>query len=266
MGDLFFNKVAGAVLAIFLLVMALITLSDMMFETDEPEQVGYAIDLSALAAPGAPGAPEETGPVDFGLLLAEASISAGERVARRCVACHTFNEGGSDGTGPHMWGVMGREVAAVSGFNYSSAMEAYAEGGVRWLYQNMYDYLENPRRYVPGTAMSFAGLRSQEDRINIIAYMRTLDSDPLELPDPLPEDGAVNGADENGVESAAAESDGPDTGTAAELATEATLFGEELNSDAADEDEGAPGNDGADAADTGGDDSEAEDGGEDSEG
>lgn len=191
MGDLFWNKVAGAVLAILLVVMGLREISHIAFSGSAPETLGYPIDPALLEGPAGGGGEEDTGPVDFGALLATASVDAGERVARRCVACHTFDQGGSNGTGPNMWGVLGRAVASVSGFNYSSAMRDYGADGTEWLYQNMYDYLAAPRRYVPGTSMAFAGLRSQEDRINLIAYMREMSGSPLPLPEPLPEDEGV---------------------------------------------------------------------------
>ncbi|MEQ8405857.1 MAG: cytochrome c family protein [Oceanicaulis sp.] len=184
MGDLFFNKVAGAVLAIFLLILGLSTLADGLFHTEEPERPAYPVDMAVLESAAGAEEEEEQGPPDFGVLLAGADVGAGERVARRCASCHTFEEGGADGTGPHLWDVMGRDVAEVSGFNYSQAMNEYAEGGTEWGFQNMYDYLENPRGYVPGTAMSFAGLRQQEDRVNLIAYMRTLSNDPIAIPEP----------------------------------------------------------------------------------
>lgn len=186
MGELFFNKVAGSLLAVFLVIMGLGTLADTIYHTETPEEPAYPIDMSALTAGAGAAAEEEEGPVDFGLLLASADIGAGERTARRCAACHTFDEGGADGTGPHLWGVMGRAVAGVAGFGYSGAMVEYGADGKAWSYQNMYDYLENPRSYVSGTAMSFAGLRKQEDRINIIAYMRSLSNSPIALPEPLP--------------------------------------------------------------------------------
>jgi cytochrome c len=189
MGDLFWNKIAAAVLAILLVVMGLREISSIVFHTEAPSELAYPVDMSALEVAGA--AEEEAGPVDFGTLLAAASAADGERVARRCTACHTFEQGGGHGTGPAMYGVLGRQVAAVSGFNYSSAMREYAEGGTQWLYQNMYEYLENPRRYVPGTSMAFAGLRSQDDRINLLAYMRQQDDNPPPLPEPLPEDETV---------------------------------------------------------------------------
>ena len=91
----------------------------------------------------------------------------------------------ADGTGPHLYGVLGRDVAAVDGFNYSSAMQEYAETVDGWGYENMFNFLENPRRYMPGTAMSFAGLRDQEDRINLIAYMHEQGSSDMPFPEPL---------------------------------------------------------------------------------
>ncbi|XBQ16501.1 MAG: cytochrome c family protein [Oceanicaulis sp.] len=224
MGDLFFNKVAGAVIAIFLIVMGLITLAETIYHVESPETPAYPIDLAALEGASAASAEEEEeAPVDFGVLLAGADVSAGERVARRCASCHTFEEGGADGTGPHLWGVMGRDVASVSGFGYSQAMTEYAEGGTEWGFQNMYDYLENPRRYLPGTAMSFAGLRDQEERINIIAYMRTLSGDPIAIPEPLAADAPAE------AESAPAEA-------AADAGAEAPA--EETGSDEAFEDVG----------------------------
>ncbi|MCC5981446.1 MAG: cytochrome c family protein [Oceanicaulis sp.] len=188
MGDLFWNKVAGAVLAILLVVMGLREIGDIVFDVRPPETLGFPIDPALLEGPATAGVEEDAGPVDFGALLATASVDAGERVARRCVACHTFEQGGAHGTGPNMWGIMGRTVASISGFNYSSAMREYGADGTEWLYQNMYDYLAAPRRYVPGTSMAFAGLRSQDDRINLLAYMRQMASDPLPIPEPLPEE------------------------------------------------------------------------------
>lgn len=184
MGDLFFNKVAGVILAVALFMMALSELTNIVFGRGVSAELAYPVDLTALQA-AAPAPEDASGPVDFGLLLASADLSAGERTARRCVACHTFNQGGANGTGPNLWGVMGRAVAEVAGFNYSSAMNAYGSGGTSWQFENMYDYLENPRGYVPGTSMSFAGLRDAQERINIIAYMRAQDDEPLPLPAPL---------------------------------------------------------------------------------
>ncbi|MFP4518607.1 MAG: c-type cytochrome [Oceanicaulis sp.] len=216
MGDLFFNKVAGAVLAIFLLILGLGTLADGLFQTEAPERPAYPVDLAVLESAAGAEEEEEQGPPDFGVLLAGADVGAGERVARRCASCHTFEEGGADGTGPNLWDVMGRDVAEVSGFNYSQAMQEYAEGGTEWGFENMNAYLENPRGYVPGTAMSFAGLRDQEDRVNLIAYMRTLSNDPLAIPEPAeaaPAEGEAAPAEADEADEAAEESAGEGEGS-----------------------------------------------------
>lgn len=185
MGSLFFNKLAAALLAVALVILGLTTLGDSLFHAEQPEQFGYPVDLAALEGASGPAEEEVEGPVDFGVLLASADISAGERVARRCASCHSFDSGMADGTGPHLWGVLGRAVAAVDGFNYSAAMQEYGETTDAWRYENMYNFLESPRRYMPGTAMSFAGLRDQEDRINLIAYMHEQGSSDMPFPEPL---------------------------------------------------------------------------------
>lgn len=196
MGELFWNKVFGVILALFLFIMALGILTEVVFSEgghdDGEAHYGYPVDLSALESSGG-GEAEEEGPVDYGALLMAADVSAGERVFRRCSSCHTAEQGGANGTGPALWDVMGRAVASVDGFNYSGAFQEYAEGGTVWGYENMSNFLENPRQYIPGTAMSFAGLRNQEDRINIIAYLRSLSNDPLPLPEPLPEEEETGG-------------------------------------------------------------------------
>lgn len=186
MGDLFWNKVFGALFAIGLIVLGLHTLSHTFVHADPGDTLAYPFDASAVAIVSA-DEEEETGPVDFGLLLANASLSDGASVARRCASCHSFDQGGANMTGPALWGSLGRPVAAIDGYAYSSAMVEYAQGGsVAWDYQNMYDYLESPRTYISGTAMGFAGLRNQEDRINLLAYMREQSDSPLPVPAPLP--------------------------------------------------------------------------------
>lgn len=186
MGELFWNKIAGAAIAAVLAVFVLKEFAHLLYHEHAPEELAYAIEVPD--GPGGPVVVEDTGPPDFGALLREASIGAGERVARKCVACHTFEKGGVDKVGPHMWDVVGRVAGSVDGFAYSSAMAEYAR---EWSYENLYDYLENPRGYVSGTAMAFAGLRKQEDRINLIAYLYTLSDAPRAYPDPLPAVDAV---------------------------------------------------------------------------
>jgi len=131
------------------------------------------------AAPAAPAAPAS----GFAALVAAGDVAKGEAFARRCIACHTFEEGGANRVGPHLWEVVNRPIASVADYAYSDAMVAYSEGGAKiWDYDTLGPYLEDPRGHVPGTKMVFPGIRSEEDRANIVAYLRTLAAEPAPLP------------------------------------------------------------------------------------
>ena len=131
---------------------------------DEHEQA-YVIPVEES---GEGGEVEEA--VPFADLYAVADAGAGERVWRNCQACHAL-EDGVNGTGPHLYGVVDRAVASVAGFGYSGAL---VEAADVWTPENLDGFLENPRGYAPGTAMSYSGLRSAEDRANLIAYLATI--------------------------------------------------------------------------------------------
>lgn len=131
---------------------------------DEEEQA-YSIDVPDEDAAG-----EEEEEVPFEEVFASADASAGERVFGRCRACHQID--GSNTVGPHLDGVVGRDVDAVDGFGYSGALEEVADV---WSPENLNSFLEDPSGYAPGTAMSFNGLPSVEDRANVIAYLDSLD-------------------------------------------------------------------------------------------
>ena len=112
-------------------------------------------------------------------VIAAASVEDGRSVARKCKACHTFEEGGANRVGPNLWAMVDRDIATVEGFNYSDALEAQ-EG--TWTYQRLWTYLENPRADIPGGRMGFRGLRDENDRGSVIAWMRSLSHDPSPLP------------------------------------------------------------------------------------
>ncbi len=181
MGDLFWNKIIGALLATGLALFALREIGHLTVHSSTPDELAYAVDVGA---PAAVATEEDTGPVDFGTLLRTASISSGERVfAAKCASCHSAAPDGANGIGPALWGVYGRVAGARAGFSYTAAMSDYAEP---WLPQNLYDYLEKPQRYIRGTAMNFIGLRKQDERLNVIAFLNSLSNAPVAYPDPLP--------------------------------------------------------------------------------
>lgn len=211
-----FNKIFGASLAILLTIMGLGILSDMLFgkghhhahidkEKTLSERVSSEFSYYPEIADAAVVVGEE--PVfDLGALLAAADVSRGERAfQQKCSSCHTVEQGGANGTGPNMWDKVGTDVASKEGFNYSSTMASWE--GV-WTYDQMNGFLENPRGYMPGTAMAFAGLRKDPERVNVIAYLASLSNDPVPFPEPL------------AVEDAAVEVDVTDSMSAADVTVE----------------------------------------------
>lgn len=131
------------------------------------QEAGYVI---AVADAPADAAPEEAGPT-FDEVWPTADAAAGEAVFRNCRACHSI-EDGKNGTGPSLYGVVGREVDTEAGYDYSGALLQTAE---IWTPDQLYDFLADPRGDAPGTKMTFAGLRSPQDRVDLIAWLDTLD-------------------------------------------------------------------------------------------
>ncbi|MGD2133503.1 MAG: cytochrome c family protein [Maricaulaceae bacterium] len=211
MGELFINKIIGAVLATFLTVFALTEVSHMLIHPHELEEPAYPIEVPEGGATG--GEPEI---VDIGLMLREASVESGANQADTlCSNCHTFNEGGGASTGPNLWGVVGRMAGTKEGFPFSGAMTEYGE---EWTYEQLWAYLESPGRVVPGTAMSFGGLRRETQRADVIAYLGSLSDDPRPFPEPLPEpieEPAEEVAENTAGDAAEAASAGEEDGVAA---------------------------------------------------
>lgn len=187
MSDLRFNSIAGAVLASVLGVMAVGVGADMIFQPNYPEAPGYLPEVSQTPEGGGPEAP--AGPPDFGRLFADAAqvqalAARGERGIAACASCHSFEAGGRDGIGPGLHDVFGRQAASRAGFAYSEAMLAH---GGAWDYLALNDFLRSPALAVRGTKMAFAGLRRDEDRVAVIAYLRSISPNEVALPAPLPE-------------------------------------------------------------------------------
>ena len=136
---------------------------------------GYAIDTGVQEDAG--GGAEEISIFD---MMAAADAEKGRKVFAKCKACHKV-EDGVNGTGPHLYGVVGRAVSSVEGFNYSGALAAAAE---IWTPETLNGFLAAPKRYAPGTSMAFVGLRKPEDRANVISYLDGLDGDVFEMEPP----------------------------------------------------------------------------------
>jgi cytochrome c len=171
------NKVLGAILATCLILLALNIGANALFAPAKPAKPGYAIAVKEEAAGGktAAAAPEE--PIEA--LLAKASVEKGQAAAKQCGACHTFEKGGPNRVGPNLYGIVGSERGEGRGFNFSAAMKS--KGGT-WTFDELNKFLTNPRGYIPGTAMTFAGLSRPDQRADVIDYLNTLSDKPLPLP------------------------------------------------------------------------------------
>lgn len=170
-------KAAGAFLAVVFVVMSVSLLSDVIFATHAPEQEGFAIEAEEVASGDAPKEEEPLALIQP--LLASADLAAGEKVFKKCASCHNIADGAANKVGPNLWGIIGQQAAAVEGFSYSSALNAYAEGGTKWEFENMNAFLLKPKAYINGTAMGFVGLKKEADRANIIAYLNAQSGNPL---------------------------------------------------------------------------------------
>ena len=184
MSDLRVNKIAGAVLATGLVVLGLRTVSEALFTVEQPEKPGYAITIQEAAAEG--GAAVADTPPDWGTVLPIADVAAGQTVSGKCASCHTFDKGGADGTGPNLWGVMGRKPGSKAGYAYSPAMTGEAGKIPAWDYEHLYEYLKAPQAYVQGTKMTFVGLKKTDERVNLIAWLRMQNDSPAAIPAPNP--------------------------------------------------------------------------------
>lgn len=178
------NKVLAGLLGTVFVVFSIGIVSDSLFATPAPEKPGYAIEAAEPAEGGAGGAPAEAAK-PIGELLAHADAKAGEAVFKKCQACHSGEKGGPNKVGPDLWEIVNRPVAEHEGFSYSAGMKDFSKGGSeKWTYDNLNHFLTAPKNFVKGTAMGFAGLKKDDERANVIAYLRTLSDNPAPLPEP----------------------------------------------------------------------------------
>ncbi|TXM67087.1 cytochrome c family protein, partial [Methylobacterium sp. WL69] len=171
------NKVAGAALGALLFAVGSGFVAELIYHPKPPGAAGYALPepQAKAAGGGAPEAKAEPLPIR----LASASADKGQSAAKKCASCHSFDKGGPNKVGPHLWGVVERQKAHESGFEYSAALK---EKGGAWTYDDLDHFLTSPKGYAAGTKMAFAGITSPTERADVIAYLRTLADTPAPLP------------------------------------------------------------------------------------
>jgi len=172
------NKILGAILGTCLILLVTSFTAGALFAPVMPEKPGFAIAAKEESHGGEgkeAAAPSE--PIEK--LLQTASVEKGAAAAKKCAACHTFEKGGPNRVGPNLWGIVDRPRASEAGFNYSAAMKA--KGG-KWTYDDLNKFIANPKGFINGTAMGFAGIPKDSERADVIDYLHTLADTPVPLP------------------------------------------------------------------------------------
>ncbi|HET9639648.1 MAG TPA: cytochrome c family protein [Allosphingosinicella sp.] len=171
------NTIAGWVLGAGIVALGASIVTGEMFHQERPEKMGYPIE--GVEIPGPEGAKAEQ---PIANLLAAADAGKGEQTFKKCTTCHTINNGGANGQGPNLWGVLGSPIGKhAAGFPYSPAL---AGKGGNWDWESMSQWIKEPRAFAPGTKMTFAGLGNAQERANLLAYINSQSGSPLPLPTP----------------------------------------------------------------------------------
>ena len=176
------NKIIASILLTALIIIGIGKIVDILFYVEKPELSAYkveGIDQSVGGKEVSAKTDKVVEAVDIKALLAMGDMAHGEKVFKKCSACHMIAADGKNKIGPNLWGVIGRTAGAIDNYNYSKAMKAYAKN---WTFEEMNSYLIKPQAYIKGTKMAFAGLRKEKDRASVILYMNSKSSSPKTLP------------------------------------------------------------------------------------
>jgi cytochrome c len=206
------NKIFGAVLGTALVIVGLNIVVGKWMTPHQSGKPGMAVEVAEAPANDTTTPVAETKP-DWGTVIPVADLAAGEKVVQRCVQCHDFTKGGPNKIGPNLYAIIGNKHAHEPSFAYSPAMKALADK--TWGYDEFYEFMRNPKGAIPGTKMAFAGLSKSQDRVNLIAYLRTLSDAPVAIPAPNPAAPAAPPAD-GAAEPPAGEVQAPPPGSAPE--------------------------------------------------
>jgi cytochrome c len=171
------NKIIGAILGTCILLLVTSFAAGAIFTPKPLEKPGFEIAVKEEAHGGAAEAAAPSEPIEK--LLQTSSVEKGAAAAKKCAACHTFEKGGPNRVGPNLFGIVERARASEAGFNYSAAMKG--KGG-KWTYDDLNKFIANPKGFVPGTAMGFAGIQKDSERADVINYLHTLADSPVPFP------------------------------------------------------------------------------------
>ena len=174
-----FSTIIASILIVALLIIGLNKLSSLIFHVDKPKIPGYTVEVEQTNSATEVNSEINEEKVDIVALMALGDISSGEKIFKKCAACHSIIKGGKNKIGPALYNVVGRQVGGVSDYKYSKALAKYEKA---WTFEELNGFLLKPAKWIKGTKMAYAGLRKEKDRASIIKYLNQNSDNPLPLP------------------------------------------------------------------------------------
>ena len=173
------NKIIAAVLMVALLVIGINKFSDAIFHIDKPVTPGYKVEVDQVVTATTSTKSTDVEIVDIAALMLMGDVASGEKIFKKCAACHSINKGGKNNIGPALYNVVGRKIGELSDYKYSKALAVYDK---EWTFEELNGFLIKPTKWIKGTKMAYAGLRKEKDRASVIKYLNQNSDSPLPLP------------------------------------------------------------------------------------
>tara|TARA_A100000164_G_scaffold354541_1_gene362196 strand:+ start:400 stop:939 length:540 start_codon:yes stop_codon:yes gene_type:complete len=173
------NKIIAAVLMVALLVIGIGKISKIIFHVEKPKKPGYTVEVEKAVSTSTVNSEVAEEQVDISALMAMGDVASGEKIFKKCAACHSIVKGGKNNIGPALYNIVGRKTGVVKDYKYSKALASYDK---EWTFEELNGYLIKPAKWIKGTKMAFAGLRKEKDRASVIKYLNQNSDDPLPLP------------------------------------------------------------------------------------
>ena len=173
------NKIIAAVLMVALLIIGIGKISSIIFHVEKPETPGFAVEVDQVVTSSGSSVEVTDEKIDIAALMAMGDVVSGEKIFKKCAACHSIDKGGKNKIGPALYNVVGRKVGGVTDYKYSKALAGYEKS---WTFEELNGFLLKPAKWIKGTKMAYAGLRKEKDRASIIKYLNQKSDSPQPLP------------------------------------------------------------------------------------
>jgi|TARA_B110000003_G_scaffold146463_1_gene147446 cytochrome c len=173
------NKIIAAVLLVALLIIGIGKISNLIFYVEKPKTPGFAVEVDQVVTATGSSSVVTDEKIDIAVLMAMGDVVSGEKIFKKCAACHSIAKGGKNKIGPALYNVVGRKVGGVNDYKYSKALAGYEKS---WTFEELNGFLLKPAKWIKGTKMAYAGLRKEKDRASIIKYLNQNTDNPQPLP------------------------------------------------------------------------------------